>query len=76
MCTLNQAQLVFYTWVQPASKGGLNPHLSEFEMLENDRLQMNVNRLGNGSSAECIEVPIELKCSVRMYDSFLTHTLY
>ena len=34
MRTSNWVQPAFYTRVQPASEGGLNSHLSEFEVLE------------------------------------------
>ena len=45
MRTSNGVQPVFYTRVQPASKGGLNSYLSEFKVLEKmaDRGRMRID---------------------------------
>ena len=45
MRTSNRVQPAFYTRVQPTSEGGLNSHLSEFEVLEKmaDRGRMRTN---------------------------------
>ena len=56
MRTLNRVQPAFYTRVQPTSKGGLNSHLSEFEVLEkNGRSRTNADQRRNPSCAERLE---------------------
>ena len=72
MRTSNRVQPAFYTQVQPASEGGLNSCLSEFEVLEKMASRTTVDRRRNPSCADRLErgqYPKAAQCGQRMCDS-------